>query len=224
MKLYMHPASPASRGILLFTAESGIELDLQIVDLMTGEQCQPSFQTINPVGLVPVLEDDDFRLTESSAILKYLADKADSPAYPKALQDRARVNEAMDWCNVNLYRDLGHNLVYPQLFPHHKRRSAEGTDATVEWGRDRTRHWLRILDQHIIGPRANYLCLDRLTIADFFGAGLVTLADVIQFDFSGYPNVARWIDTMKALPNWSQVNVGFYGLVESCKGQTFLAA
>ena len=40
---------------------------------------------------MPVLVDDGFRLTESSAILKYLADRCDSPAYPKDLKERARV-------------------------------------------------------------------------------------------------------------------------------------
>jgi glutathione S-transferase len=51
---------------------------------------------------VPVLEDGDFRLTEGSAILKYLADSIDSPAYPKGLKERARVNEMMEWtlCSV----------------------------------------------------------------------------------------------------------------------------
>ena len=74
---------------------------------------------------MPVLEDGDFRLTESSAILKYLADKIDSPAYPKDLRKRARVNEMMDWLNTGFYRDFGYGLVYPQIFPHHKRRSDE---------------------------------------------------------------------------------------------------
>ena len=72
---------------------------------------------------MPVLEDGDFRLTESSAILKYLADKMDSPPYPKDLKERARVNESMDWFNTNLYRDFGYGVVYPQIFPHHKRPS-----------------------------------------------------------------------------------------------------
>ena len=77
MKLYYHPASTASRPILLFAAESGLALDLQLVDIFKGEHRQPTYAAINPNALLPVLEDDDFRLTESSAILKYLADKID---------------------------------------------------------------------------------------------------------------------------------------------------
>ncbi len=224
MKLYMNPVSPASRAVMLFAAEAGIELDRQVVDLSTGEQAQPAFQAVNPVGLVPVLEDGGFRLTESSAILKYLADKTGSPTYPTDPQDRARINEAMDWCNANLYRDLGFNLVYPQLFPHHARRSAEGTAAAVAWGLERTRHWLDILDRHLIGPDASHLCLGRLTLADFLGAGQITLAEAIGFDFGAYPNVARWLDGMKALPGWAAVNADFDALVASLDGQAFLAA
>lgn len=224
MKLYMHPASPTSRPISLFAAESGIDLDEQVIDLMSSEHLQPDYLAVNPNGLVPVLEDGDFRLTESAAILRYLADKVDSPAYPKDLRARARVNEAIDWFNANLYRDLGYNFIYPQLFPHHHRRSGEGTDATVAWGQARACHWLGLLDRHLIGPDADYVCLNQLTLADYFGAGLVTLAEVIRFDFAAYVNIARWLDGMKRLPNWPRVNAGFYGMVDHYKGMTFLAA
>ena len=123
MKLYMHPVSMTSRPVRLFIADSKIDCDQQLVDVMTGEHLQPPYGAINPNRLVPVLEDGDFRLTESSAILKYLADKIGSPAYPKDLKQRAKVNEMMDWLNSNFYRDWGYGLCYPQLFPHHKRRS-----------------------------------------------------------------------------------------------------
>ena len=82
MKLHYHPISTTSRTIMLFAAESGIPLDMQVVDLFTGEHMQPKYAALNPNRLVPVLEDGDFVLTENSAILKYLADKIDSPAYP----------------------------------------------------------------------------------------------------------------------------------------------
>src|SRR5262249_14786517 len=115
MKLYMHPASTACRPVMLFAAESNIPLDNEMVDVMTGAHHREPYATLNPNRLIPLLEDGDFRLTESSAILKYLADKTNSPAYPKDLKLRARVNEMMDWLNVNFYRDFGYGLVYPQL-------------------------------------------------------------------------------------------------------------
>src|SRR5882724_2154840 len=110
MKLYMHPVSMTSRPVRLFIAESGIKADEQTIDLMTGEHYKEPFVAVNPNRQVPVLEDGDFRLTESSAILKYLADKVNSPAYPKDLKQRAKVNEVMDWINSNFYRDWAYGL------------------------------------------------------------------------------------------------------------------
>src|SRR3990172_6005243 len=104
MKIYYHPASTTSRPLMLFVAESGINVEFQVIDLFTGEHYKPPYEAINPNHLVPVLEDGDFRLTESSAILKYLADKINSPAYPKDLRRRAHVNELMDWFNTGLMR------------------------------------------------------------------------------------------------------------------------
>jgi glutathione S-transferase len=223
MKLYMHPVSMTSRPVRLFIADSKIDCDQQLVDVMTGEHLQPPYGAINPNRLVPVLEDGDFRLTESSAILKYLADKIGSPAYPKDLKQRAKVNEMMDWLNSNFYRDWGYGLCYPQLFPHHKRRSDEAHAATIEWGAENAKKWLQLLNDYWIGPNKQYLCGNTVTIADYFGAGLVTLGEVIRVDFSKYPNVKRWLDNVKKLPSWDKTNVEFYGLVDAVKAQPFQA-
>jgi glutathione S-transferase len=108
MKLYFHPASTTSRIVWLFALDQGLTLDYQIVDLFTGEHMGPAFAKLNPNCLVPVLEDGDFLLTESSAIVKYLAERNASPAYPQDLQARARVNEMMDWFNANIYKDFAY--------------------------------------------------------------------------------------------------------------------
>ncbi len=223
MRLYMHPVSMTSRPVRLFIAENGIDVVERVVDLFTGEHYKEPFVSINPNRMVPVLEDGDFRLTESSAILKYLADKIDSAAYPKDLRKRAKVNEAMDWLNTNFYRDYAYGFIYPQVFPHHRRPSDEMQSGTIEWGKERAQAWLGLLDQHWIGPSKPYLCGEQITIADYFGSGLVTLGEVIRCNFGSYPNIQRWLGNVKKLRTWPKVNEVFYGLVDSVREQKFVA-
>jgi len=223
MKLYMHPVSMTSRPVRLFIAENKIDVEEQVVDILAGEHYQEPYASMNPNRLVPMLEDGDFRLTESSAILKYLADKIDSPAYPKDLKKRARVNEMMDWFNTNFYREYGYHMIYPQLFPTHKREPEAAHDATIAWGKEQSQNWLRILNDHWIGPNQAYLCGDEITIADYLGVCFLTLGEIVRCDFSAYPNVARWIANMKKLKNWGAINEVLYGYAESVKDQQFVA-
>ena len=223
MKLYMHPVSMTSRPVRLFIAESGINVDEQVVDLFTGEHYKEPYASLNPNRLVPMLEDGDLRLTESSAILKYLADKVGSPAYPKDLKQRAKVNEMMDWLNTNFYREYAYNLIYPQLFPHMKRPTEEVQKATLEWGKERAKGWLQVLNDHWIGPNNQYLCGNQITIADYLGAAFVTLGEIVRCDFSPYPNVQRWLGNVKKLKTWPKVNEVFDGYKASVKDQAFAA-
>ena len=223
MKLYYHPISTTSRPVMLFAAESGIPLDMQVVDLFTGEHVQPPYAALNPNKLVPTLEDGDFVLTENSAILKYLADKIDSPAYPKDLKQRARVNERMDWTSTQLCTDLVYALVYPQIFDAHKRRSDEAQAATLERGKLRAQAWLEVLDKNVLGTANPYLCGNAITIADYHAASYVALAEVIGSDLSAYPNVKQWLARMKALKSWPQVWQVIDGYAASLKGKPMVA-
>ena len=223
MKLYYHPISTTSRPIMLFAAESRIPLEMQVVDLFTGEHVKPPYSALNPNKLIPTLDDDGFILTENSAILKYLADKIGSPAYPKDLRQRARVNERMDWTNTQLCSDLVYALVYPQIFDTHKRRSDEAQAATLERGKERAQVWLKVLDEHVLGPGQHYLCGDAITIADYHAASYVALAEVIGSDLSAYPNVKRWLGRMKALKSWPQVYEVIDGYAASLKDKAMVA-
>lgn len=223
MKLYYHPVSTTSRPIVLFASESGIDLQYELVDLFTGAQYKPEYSAVNPSNQVPVLEDGDFRLTESSAILKYLADKIGSPAYPKDLKERARVNERMDWFNTGFYRDFSYGFVYPQIFAFMKRSDPAVQAATVDWGKERAAKWVKVLDENIIGPRNGYVCGDRITIADYLGAVMIAAGDAIECNLSRFPNIARWRNNMKSLKSWDRVNEVFTkALVEPNRGKEFV--
>ena len=210
MKFYFHPISTTCRPILLPAADEGIHLDMQVVDLFKGEHKQPAFLTINPCGQIPTLEDGDFRLTEGSAILKYLAEKTGSRAYPTDLRQRARVNEMMDWFNTGLYRDLGYGMVYAQTLPDYIYPDAVVQNATLARAQQKANHWLTILDQCLIGPNRKFTCGEEITLADYLGVCYLTVGEVAHLRYDAYPNVLRWINTMKARPTWTKVNEGFY--------------
>jgi glutathione S-transferase len=220
MKLYMHPVSTASRPVRLLIAEKKLDVQEQVVDLMTGEQYKDEYSSINPSHQVPTLEDDGFRMTESSAILKYLGSKFNLPEYPTDLKKRARIDEVMDWFNTQFYRDFGYGLLYPQLFPHHKRPTDEHHKGTISWGKDKSKGWFGILDKHYIGSH-QYVCGDQISIADYFGACIVTAGELVGCTFEGYPNVQRWLGNVKKLGSWPTVNEVMYGFASSLKGQTF---
>ena len=222
MKLYMHPVSTACRPVRLLIAENGIKCDEEMIDILKGTHYQEPYASLNPNRMVPMLEDGDFRLTEGSAILKYLAEKYDLPLYPKDLKQRAKVNEMIDWLNTQFYRDFGYGLIYPQLFPHHKRRSDEAHAGAVAWGQQGAKVWLQILNDHWIGPNKQYLCGNQLTIADYFGAGIVSIGELIECDFSAYPNIKRWLDNMKKLKSWNDVNEAFNGFRAANTGKEFV--
>jgi glutathione S-transferase len=220
MKLYMHPVSNTSRPVRLFIAENKLPVEEQVVDLLTGEHYKEPYISMNPNHMVPMLEDGDFRLTESSAILKYLATTFELPSYPRDLRRRARVDEAMDWFNTQFYRDYGYGLAYPQMYPHHKRPTDEIHDGTIAWGLKLSQEWFGILDKHWLGDK-QYLCNDEISIADYFGSCLVTLGEVIRCDFTKYPNVNRWIGNMKKLASWDRINEAHYSFAKAVKDQLF---
>jgi glutathione S-transferase len=220
MRIYYHPVSTTSRPLMLYAQENGLDVEFKLVDLMKGEHYQPEYVAVNPNRLVPVLEDGDFRLTESSAILKYLAEKTGSPAYPRDLKQRARVNEMMDWINTQLCRDFAYGMVYPQIFPTHKRPTDEQHKGTIAWNKERAQNWFKVLDDNILA-KSRFLCGEQMTIADYYGAAFVSLAEFIRCDFKAYPNVNRWYQSMKKLESWNKVHEIFYGFAGSMKNVPF---
>src|SRR5262245_5454840 len=103
MDLYIDPISTASRAVLAFCKAEQLGVTIRHVALLKGEHHQTAFGALNPNRMVPVLVDSDFVLTESTAILMYLARKHASRLYPNELRAQARVDELLSWFGTNLY-------------------------------------------------------------------------------------------------------------------------
>lgn len=227
LRLYYHPISTTSRPILMFAAEHELPLELRMIDLMAGEQQGPAFSAINPNQTVPLLEHGSFRLTESSAILKYLADLIDSPTYPKDAQKRAKVNEAMDWFQTQLSRELAYGLVYPQIFPHFRRSTSEAQTAALEWSLPRVQRLLSIFNESMLKADQPFVLGADVSLADYLGLGLFTVGEAAKLDYSAWPRITRWLQTMKSRPAYLQTHGAFlqaFGLAQRTANQQAVAA
>ena len=95
--------------------------------------------------------------------------------------------------------------------------------ASLDAARERARKWLEILDRNIIGSKNKFLLGDDVTIADYLGAEMLSLVDIVRCDLSRWPNVQRWLKNMRALKSWDKVHADYNAkLVESTKGVPFV--
>lgn len=217
MKLYCDPISTTSRPVMLFAAESGIAYERAHVDLLGDGNLDPAYLAINPNGIVPYLVDGDLAIGESMAILKYLAQKVGSAAYPSEIKARAKVDEALSWFATNLHEYFCVFTIYPRF------GVPQGIDpvlsqALVAFGEEKSPRWLKVLDQHMIGHRP-FVCGEAISLADYLGSAFITLGDAAAYDFGPYPNIRRWIANMRALPSWDVTYAGFYGMVAALRAQ-----
>lgn len=222
--LYAHPAATTCRPILMFAEEEGLALDLRTVDLFTGEQATPAYTALNPNQTVPLLVDGDFRLTESSAILKYLAEQCGSSAYPADLRERARVNALMDWFNTGVMRDLAYGLVYPQVMPHLRRADEAAQQAHLAWSRPLAQRWLALLNDQLLGDGRPFLAGRMITLADYFAIGPMLLPELLGEDWARWPQIRRWLRGLKARPGFQRSHRTWAGFAASGLAATSVAA
>src|ERR1700733_5448255 len=121
MKLYGFPPTRSIR-VLWMLRELGVDFEFVNVNLVAGENRSQEFLALNPAGKLPVLVDGDFVLTESVAIVVYLAEKyADKGLLPANLEARARVNRWLLFAATELEQPLWRIARHTSLYPKDKR-------------------------------------------------------------------------------------------------------
>lgn len=199
MKLYYHPGSANARKVRIAAALLDIELDLQHVDVFASEHRQAPFLSLNPNGMIPVLDDKGFILWEANAIAQYLASmKPGNRLFPEDARLRADISRWQCW-DLAHWTPAAQALVFERLFRKFAGLGAPDA-AAVEKGTAAFHRFAAVLDAHLAGRE--WLAGEELTLADTSVASTLTYAVPAAIPIDGYGNICRWFTAIAALDAW----------------------
>jgi glutathione S-transferase len=174
---------------------AGADWEPVFVDFFNGENRSPEFQALNEMGEAPVLEHDGRVLTQSGAILDYLAERLGRFG-PSGEAERREILRWILWDNHKL---TSYNATWRFLinFVPEEKRSAD----VVGFLEGRGRAALALLDRHLSGR--DWIVGAAMTIADISCVGYMFYDDEFPIDWAAeYPAVTAWRDRIRALPGW----------------------
>ena len=181
------------RKVVLCTQALGLDFERIDAGLSYGVVNTPDYRSKNPNGLVPLLEDGDFTLWESNAIVRYLCAREGSPLYPQNLQRRADAERWMDWQQTTL--NPAGSPGFKQLI---RTPEAQRDPAVIAASVAATEPLFAQIDEHL--ARQPFMAGDALTMADIPIACEVHRWWGLPRPRPAWPHLERWYAQWLALP------------------------
>lgn len=198
-------STPNSIKVPIALEEASLAYTLRSVNVHAGEQRDPAFLALNPNGKVPVLidpagPDGQFVLTESAAILIYIAEKS-GKLLPTSGTARARVFEQLLFHASSLGPNFG-NTGWA--------RGAANEGAQTRFSAEANR-LTDLLEQRLTEDR--FVAGDALSIADIAHWGWFWRRAFVGIDFRRRPALQRWFDELAARPAFAAADAKITALL-----------
>ncbi|KAH8405491.1 hypothetical protein KR215_000912 [Drosophila sulfurigaster] len=198
IKYYYDLLSPPSRALWIALKLAKTPFEDCPVALRKKEQLTDEYKRINRFQKVPALVDGNFHLSESVAMVRYLADskKLTEQLYPTSLEERGRIDEYLEWQHLNLRLPCSLYFREGWLFPANgikpkpKQEQIDKLIKNVEAGFGQLeRLWLE--KDYLLGPN--------LTVADLFSSSDIEQLKLCQYTVSEkkFPKVAKWLERVR---------------------------
>ena len=196
MKLYGLGPTRSLRALWALQ-ELDAEFEFVRVNILAGENLHPDFLRLNPAGKLPVLVDGDFVLTESAAIVMYLAEKyGDKGLMPADLKERAQAYRWSLFAVTELEQPLWRMAKHTFLYPEDKRLPED-----IALAREEFAARAAVLDRHMDG-RA-FIVGDNITVADCVTAYVLDWGNENGL-IDSFPNLKAYLERMYARPRAPQ--------------------
>jgi glutathione S-transferase len=192
IRFYRFLLSGHSHRVELFLSLLGLPFEIIDVDLAHGANRTPEFLAKSPFGQVPVIEDGDVTLTDSNAILVYLASRYDDtgcwlPRDPVAAAGVQR------WLSIAAgflaYGPAAARLV-----------TVFGAKLDQEGAKKLAARLYKVLEEHL--AEGGFLTGAQPTVADIAMYTYTAVAPEGGVSLAPYPNIQTWLDRVEALPGF----------------------
>jgi len=192
MKLYEFGPTRSIR-VRWTLQELGVEFESVIVNLIAGENRRPEFLAINPAGKLPVLVDGPLVLTESVAIVLYLAEKYPEKRFiPSSLEQRGQTYRWLLFAATELEQPLWRISRHTNIYPEEQRLPGDVAIARREF-----KDMAAILEKHM--REREFVVGDGPTVADFVTAYTLDWGDMVKL-LDGFPALTAYMKRMYARP------------------------
>jgi len=197
MKIYGNQLSPNSRRAMLVARHLELDVAFETVDFASGGLHKPEFLALNPNGRVPVLVDEDFVLTESRAIVQYLA--LEKPGLmPDDDNLRCDVSRWQFWDAEHFAHPIGtiafEKLLKPMM------GLGDPSPAVVADALKLFERGAKVIDAHL--GKHEWLVGNALSVADLTVAASLTYATPCELPLDQYVNLKAWFGRIRELPAW----------------------
>lgn len=193
--------SPAPRCLRMFILEKQLHIPSQMIDVMTGENRQADYLTLNPAGQTPALRCDDGRvLAESVAIAEYLEEKYPTPMLIGSTpEQRAETRQWWRRVELNITEFIHNAFHYAEGLERFTPRIPVAPEAAAGLKRvaqDRLQ-WLDAMLGD--GP---FLCGERFTAADIWLYVWLDFGEQVQQPFDRHlKKITPWFERVASRPS-----------------------
>ena len=198
LKIWGRANSINVQKVLWCATELGLEFERTDVGGPFGGTDTPEYLTMNPMGLIPTIDDEGFILWESHSCVRYLAAKHDAGGlWPTDVAVRAEAEKWMDW--ILAAANYPMRTVFWGLV---RTPEAERDMAAIEMAKEEMRGLWKMVDQRLVGR--DYLASDRLMIGDIALGPYAYRWFGLTGDEPGLPNVKAWYERLGSRDSFKQ--------------------
>jgi len=210
LELYWGSGSPFAWRVMLTLEVKELDYESKLLEFSKSENKSPEYLKLNPRGKVPTLKDGAFVIYESLAIMTYLDRKYPTPPlFGNSPEETGQIWRLISECESYLV-SAGDKVVRPIFF-------GKGLDKfdEIQQAAQTIRQELTTVDEQL--THSNWLVGKQITAADISVFPLVQLllraaskeaAQPLNLGLlplgQSFPNVARWVERIEALPNYQR--------------------